>query len=71
MKLNEKTPLRHILLLSKAEIQGLLHPAHEDLRYFLAWFRALQQPSTQSQSLLALIPLAPKSHVSFKVRTQP
>jgi hypothetical protein len=40
------------------------------LRYFLAWFQSLQLPSTQSESALALIPLAPKSHVSFKVFTQ-
>jgi hypothetical protein len=35
------------------------------LGYFLAWFQSLQLPSTQSES-----PLAPKSHVSFKVCTQ-
>jgi hypothetical protein len=33
-------------------------------------FQSLQLPSTQSESPLALIPLAPKSHVSFKVCTQ-
>jgi hypothetical protein len=46
---------------SEAEIQGLLHPADG---YFLEWFKPLQLPSTQSESPLALIPLAPKSHVS-------
>jgi hypothetical protein len=49
----------------EAEIQGLLHPAEANLGYFLAWFQSLQLPSTQSES-----PLAPKSHVSFKVCTQ-
>jgi hypothetical protein len=40
------------------------------LGYFLAWFQSLQLPSTQSESPLALIPLAPKFHVSFKVCSQ-
>jgi hypothetical protein len=48
-----------------AEIQGLLHPAQANLGYFLAWFQSLQLTSTQSESPLALIPLAPKSHVSL------
>jgi hypothetical protein len=34
------------------------------------WFQSLQLPSTQSESPLALIPLDPKSNVSFKVCTQ-
>jgi hypothetical protein len=41
-----------------------------NLGYFLAWFQSLQLPSTQFESPLALIPPAPKSHVSFKVCTQ-
>jgi hypothetical protein len=61
-----KTIKRH-----EAEIQGLLYPAETNLGYFLAWFQSLQLPSTQSESPLALIPPAPKSHVSFfKVCTQ-
>jgi hypothetical protein len=47
------------------EFQGPLYPAEANLGYFLAWFQSLQLPPTQSQSPLALIPLAPKSHVSF------
>jgi hypothetical protein len=58
------------LCLSEAEIQGLLHPAQANLGYFLAWFQSLQLPSTQSESHLTLIHLAPKSHMSFKVCTQ-
>jgi hypothetical protein len=46
----------------ESEILHLHHPAQIKLRYFLAWFQSLQLPSTQSES-----PLAPKSHVSFKV----
>jgi hypothetical protein len=45
----------------KAETQGLLHPAQANLRYFLVRFQSFQLPSTQSESPLALIPLAPKS----------
>jgi hypothetical protein len=55
--------------LSQAEIQGL-HPAEANLGYFLAWFQSFHLPSTQSESPLALIPLAPKSHVSFKACTR-
>jgi hypothetical protein len=51
----------------EAEIQGLLHPAQVKLGYFLVLFHSLQLPSTQSESSFALIPLAPKFHVSFKV----
>jgi hypothetical protein len=47
----------------EAEIQGLLNPALTNVGYFLPWFQPLQLPSTQSESPLALIPLAPKSHV--------
>jgi hypothetical protein len=54
-----------ILPLSDAEIQGLLHPAQANLGYFLAWFQSLQLPSTQSESPLALIPLAPKCNASL------
>jgi hypothetical protein len=53
-----------------SEIQGLLHPAEANLGYFLVWFQSLQPPSTQFESSLALIPLAPRSHVSFKACTQ-
>jgi hypothetical protein len=62
---DEKKWLQQFLPLSEAEIQGLLNPAQANLGYFLAWFQSLQLPSTQSES-----PLAPKSHVSFKVCTQ-
>jgi hypothetical protein len=54
----------------EAEIQGLFHLAKANLRYFLARFQSLQLTSTQPQNHLALNPLAPKSHVSLKVRTQ-
>jgi hypothetical protein len=64
-KINKKILLQQFLLLSEAEIQGLIHPAQANIGYFLAWFQSLQLPSTQSES-----PLAPKSNVSFKVRTQ-
>jgi hypothetical protein len=57
--------MQQFLRLSGAEIHGLLHPAEANLGYFLAWFRSLQLPSTQSES-----PLAPKSYVSFEVCTQ-
>jgi hypothetical protein len=53
-------PLQKCLPLSEAEIQGLLHPGDANRGYFLAWFQSLQLPSTQSESPLALIPLAPK-----------
>jgi hypothetical protein len=46
-------------------VHGLLHPVQVTLGNFLAWFLSLQLPSAQSES-----PLAPKSHVSFKVRLQ-
>jgi hypothetical protein len=61
MKINKKISLQQFLPLSEAEIQGLLHPVQASL----AWFQPPQLPSTQSES-----PLAPKSHVSFKVYTQ-
>jgi hypothetical protein len=70
MKINTKISLQQFLRLSEAEIKVLLHPAEANLGYFLAWFQSLQLPLTQSQSPLAVIPLAPKSHVSFKVCTQ-
>jgi hypothetical protein len=69
MKIN-KISLQQFLRLSEAEIQGLLHPAEDNLGHFLAWFQSLQEPSTQSESPHALIPLAPNSHVSLKVCTQ-
>jgi hypothetical protein len=56
--------LQQFLPMSEAEIQGLPHPAQANLGYFV-WFQSLQLPSTQSES-----PLAPKSHVSVKTRTQ-
>jgi hypothetical protein len=58
IKINNKISLQQFLLLSGAEIQGLLHPAEANLGYFLAWFQSLQLPSTQPGS-----PLVPKSHV--------
>jgi hypothetical protein len=67
MKINTKYQCSYFL----ADIQRLLHPAQVNFGYFPAWFQPLQLPSTQSESPLALIPLAPKSHASFKVRTQP
>jgi hypothetical protein len=54
--------LQQFLPLLEAEIQGLLSPALTNLGYFLPWFQSLQLPSTQSES-----PLAPESHVLFKV----
>jgi hypothetical protein len=63
----KKILLQQFLTLSEPEIQGLLHPAQANLGYFPAWFESLQLHSTQSESFLALIPLAPKLHVSFKV----
>jgi hypothetical protein len=69
MKTNKEALLQSFYLKTikrqEAEIQGLLHPGQANLGYFLAWFQSLQLPSTQSES-----PLAPKSHVSFKVSTQ-
>jgi hypothetical protein len=63
----QQISLQQFLPQSQGEIQGLLHPIPANLGYFLAWFRSLQLLSTQSESPLALMPLAPKSHVSFKV----
>jgi hypothetical protein len=69
MKINKKYHCSNFFL-SEAEMQGLLHPAEANLRYFLAWFQSLQLPSTQSES-----PLAPKFLLLinpmclFKVRT--
>jgi hypothetical protein len=65
MKINKKISLQQFLHFSEAEIQGLLHPAQANLGYFLTWYQSLKLLSIQSGS-----PLAPKSHVSFKVRTQ-
>jgi hypothetical protein len=64
MKINKNISLQKFLPLSEAEIQGLLHPAEANLGYLLVWFQSLQLPSVQSESPPALIPLAPKSHVS-------
>jgi hypothetical protein len=63
---NKKISLQQFLPLSEAEIQGLLQPARANL----AWFQSLQLPSTQSESPLVLMPLAPKSRLSFKACTQ-
>jgi hypothetical protein len=64
MKINKKISLQQFLSLSKAETQGLLDLAQASLGHFLVRFQSLQLPSTQSVS-----PLAPKSHVHFKVCT--
>jgi hypothetical protein len=48
----------------KAEIQGLLHPAQENLDILL---RGFSLPTCPQHSLKSA--LAPKSHVSFKERT--
>jgi hypothetical protein len=69
-KINIKHHLQQFIPLSEADIQGLFSPAQTSLGYFLAWFQSLQLPSTHSESPLALIPLAPESHVCFKVCTQ-
>jgi hypothetical protein len=71
MKIKKDTiePLFKNYKRQEVEIQGL-HPAQANFGYFLAWFQSLQLPSTQSESPLVLLPLAPKSHVSFKVCTQ-
>jgi hypothetical protein len=60
MKINKHISLHQFISLSEAEILGPHHPAEANLGYFLAWFQSLQLPSTQSESPLALIPLAPK-----------
>jgi hypothetical protein len=65
MKISKNISLQQFLPLSEAKIQGLLHPAQANSRYFLAWFQSLQLPSTQSQT-----PPAPKSYVSFIACTQ-
>jgi hypothetical protein len=66
-KINKNISLQQVRPLSEAEIQGL-HPDQVNLEYFLAGFQSLQLPSTQSESPLALIPRAPKSHLSFQIR---
>jgi hypothetical protein len=65
MKIN-KYNYSNFLLCQELKTRGFLHPAEADLGYFLVWFQSFQVPSTQSES-----PLVPKSHVSFKVHTQP
>jgi hypothetical protein len=60
-----KISLQQFLPFSEAEIQGLIHPAQDNLGYFLALFQSLQLLSTQSESHLV-----PKPHVSFIVCTQ-
>jgi hypothetical protein len=74
MKINKKISLYTLYLKTikrhDFEVQGLLHPVQANLGYFLAWFPSLQLPSTQSESPLTLIHLAPKSHMSFNVCTQ-
>jgi hypothetical protein len=49
---------------------GPASSSSSSLGYCLAWFRSLKLPSTQSESPLALIPLAPKYHVPFKACSQ-
>jgi hypothetical protein len=70
MKINKEISLQKFLPLSEVEIQALLHPSYTNLGYFLIWFQYLQLPSTKSESPFVLFPLAHKSRVSFKVRTQ-
>jgi hypothetical protein len=65
-KINKKMYHCSNFFLSETEIQGLLDPAQASVGYFLAWLQSLRSSSTQSETPLALIPLAPKSHVSFK-----
>jgi hypothetical protein len=48
--------MQQFLPLSEAEIQGLLHPAQDNLGYVLMWFQSLQLHSTQSESPLDLVP---------------
>jgi hypothetical protein len=70
MKINKRNILlQRFLFLSEAEMQGLLHPLEASFGYSLHGF-SLQMPSTRSESRLALIPLAPKCHVSYIVCTQ-
>jgi hypothetical protein len=54
--------LQKFLPLSEVDIQGLLHPAEANLDIFLRGFSLSSCHQTQSESPLALIPLAPKSH---------
>jgi hypothetical protein len=61
-----KKSLKQFIPQPKAEIRGL-HPGQVNVGYFLAWFQSLQLTSSQPERPLALIPLARKSHVSFKV----
>jgi hypothetical protein len=70
MKIHKKISLQQFLPFSETEFRGLLHPAQANLGYFLIWFESLQLPSSLSESPLALIPFAPKSHASFEVCTQ-
>jgi hypothetical protein len=48
----------NLFLRRNLKIKVLLHPTEANLGYFLAWFRTLRLPPTQSES-----PLAPKLHV--------
>jgi hypothetical protein len=70
MKIHKKISLQQFIPLSEAEIWGFLHPAQANLGYFLVWLQPLQLPSTQSESLLTLTPLAPKFRIYFKVCTE-
>jgi hypothetical protein len=66
----KKCHCSNLFLCQKLKSQDLLHQAQSNLGYFIACFWSPQLPSTQSESPLAQIRLASKSHVSFKVRTQ-
>jgi hypothetical protein len=65
-----KISLQQIFLLSEVEIQSFIHSVQANIRYFLVWFQSLQLPWAESESSFAPLPLAPKSHESFKVCTQ-
>jgi hypothetical protein len=71
IKINKKYQCSNFFLCQKLKSRVSFIELKPILGHFLAWFQSLQLPSTQSESPLALIPLAPKSHVSFKARTQP
>jgi hypothetical protein len=66
MKINiKKYHCSNFFLYQKLKSRVSLIQLKSILGYFLAWFQSLQLPSTQSESPRALIPLDPKSHVSF------
>jgi hypothetical protein len=69
-KINKKISVQQFLPFQKLKSRAPFIQLKPILGYFLAWFQPLQLPSTQSESFLAVTPLAPKSHLSFKVRVQ-